>query len=147
MRTQAATKAELDRALFARVGKRYLSLETDLVHSAIEYLSRVLGFQIVERRNVGALDQVQANGKHRKVFFGKAGMADVWAIAEPSGTLIEIELKTPGKEPTALQADWLRRVQHAGGIALWATSLPELARKLQLEFERKGLVWKANWNL
>ncbi len=142
---QGPTPAELQRALFGKVGKRYLDLETQLVYSVIEYLSLVLGLRAF-RRNVGAREWIDGNGKTRIVKFGEPGQSDVWAIG-PDGLHIEIELKRPGEVPRPNQEAWLNEVQKAGGIALAATTLPECAEKLKQEFERKGIRWQSGWDL
>ncbi len=144
MKAAPATQAELQRALYAKVGKRYTDLETQLVYSVIDYLG-VLGFPVF-RRNVGALKWLDRNGKSRLTRFNEPGQSDVWAIG-PSGLHIEIEVKKQGEVPRANQAAWLSDVARAGGIALCVTSLDELAKALKREFEKRELRWLSSWDL
>lgn len=50
-----------------------------------------------------------------------AGLPDL--IGCICGLYVGIEVKMPGKKPTKLQAETLKRIRKAGGIATWVTSV------------------------
>lgn len=54
------------------------------------------------------------------------GMADIGGIT-PGGRAIQVEVKRPGQLPSQDQVDWLNRVSAAGGIAMLATSVDDVA--------------------
>ena len=57
-----------------------------------------------------------------------AGIADILAVLPPSGRLLAIELKAPGKpaQPTEIQARFLENVNRCGGYAVCVNSLEEV---------------------
>lgn len=68
------------------------------------------------RNNTGALKDVTG----RTVQFGLCeGSADLVGIVAPHGRWIAIEVKRPGKRPTAAQLRFLERVRSLGGVGVW----------------------------
>jgi len=53
-------------------------------------------------------------------FYGKVGVPDI--VACLAGRFVGIEAKRRGKLPTPIQAQRLREINAAGGIALWGTA-------------------------
>jgi hypothetical protein len=51
---------------------------------------------------------------------GKSGVPD--RVCCIHGTFVGIEVKRPGKDPTAVQERRMGEVQQAGGIAIWGTA-------------------------
>lgn len=72
------------------------------------------------RQNVGVF-RAEHKGKVRYIRCGLKGQADVMGIL-PGGRMLAIEVKRPGKGPTADQVAFMRRVNRLGGVAFWATS-------------------------
>jgi hypothetical protein len=136
------TSIDIQRAIYRTTSRA--NLETQLVQSVLDYLG-VLGFKAY-RRNVGASERLNAEGRRRLVKYGEPGQADVWAIG-PDGLHIEVEVKVPGKTPRANQEAWLEDCEKAGAIALCVSSLSELSEKLRDEFQKRRLIWKRNWTL
>lgn len=57
------------------------------------------------------------------------GVSDILG-ALPGGRLLAVEVKRPGKKPTAHQSDFLERVNAIGGLGIVATSLDDLERQV-----------------
>lgn len=114
-------------------------LERDVQRVCLEYL-RLRG-AFCWRANSGALRVPAAGGrKGRYVRFNSAeGCSDVlavlWARAgggpETAGRLLALEVKRPGEKPTAKQQRFLESVRRAGGLALVAAGLDDLAGQLR----------------
>lgn len=65
--------------------------------------------------------------------FGKSGVPDIVGCIDYgrwSGMMFGIEVKRPGKEPTAIQWKRMAEIEAAGGKAFWGT-----AEKVIAEFE------------
>lgn len=58
------------------------------------------------------------------------GVADILGIY--NGKLLAIEVKRPGQKPTELQDVFLARIKEHGGIAFVATSIKDVAKRLNL---------------
>lgn len=80
------------------------------------------------RNNTGVLPDRTG----RPVRFGKVGSSDVLGVLPPSGRLLAVECKAPGRERglTAAQRQFLRDVAGAGGVALVVSDAADLARVL-----------------
>lgn len=63
------------------------------------------------------------------------GIATLDILCCVKGRFVGIEVKIPGKRPTARQHATIRSINDAGGIAFWADSLEHV----QWELEEKGL--------
>lgn len=94
-------------------------LERDVQKAILDYL-RTVGV-LAWRVNVGAVAATH-KGKRRFVRFGVPGQADIMGVL-PGGTAIMVEVKRPGKRPTAAQVAFLRQVQAVGACAFWADSV------------------------
>ncbi len=77
------------------------------------------------RINAGMV-KTEAGGMVR---LAPAGFSDIIGIY--NGRFLAIEVKVPGKRPTAAQQAFLDAVAAAGGVAFCATSIDDVARRLQ----------------
>ena len=137
---------EIERALYRTRDARLYSGETQLVKSIQAYLRTVVGVACF-RRNVGIAEYTSNEaGKRRVVRFGIAGQADLWFL-HPTGLHGEIEAKQPGLKPTPQQLEWLQFMREHGAIAIWCSSLEELAGQLAAEYGRRGLHWEPSWRI
>lgn len=59
------------------------------------------------------------------------GMSTVDQLVCFNGKFIGIEVKVPGKHPTARQINTIDEINKAGGLAFWATSLEEVKEKMR----------------
>jgi hypothetical protein len=115
--------------LRTRKAKPYVPLEREVQRSGIKLLTG-LGWQ-VERRNTGMF-RLQYKGKTRFVRASKPGMADLFGRL-PDGRSFELEIKRPGKRPTAKQLAWLKSQNGPHCCAFWVDStcvLEKVARHL-----------------
>mgnify|MGYP001618050338 CR=1 FL=1 len=64
--------------------------------------------------------------------FGKAGVPDIIACYRKS--LIGIEVKREGKEPTPKQELRMKEIQRCGGIAVWGTA-KKVIEELKIYFD------------
>lgn len=88
------------------------------------------------RVNSGAVRATNEAGRERFFRFNsEKGCSDILgALPASHGTrLLAVEVKRPGKSPTALQRSFLDTVAAAGGLALVVHSAAELADYLALE--------------
>jgi hypothetical protein len=88
--------------------------ENDLKRVILDYLAARKIFHW--RNQTGALP-VSYKGKSRLVRFGVTGSADIMILE--LGVFYAVELKAPGKKPTAAQEAWLQKVRDNGGDAVW----------------------------
>jgi hypothetical protein len=102
--------------------------ETDLVRTVLEYLAlrRIPAW----RANTGAMRIAGAGGRQRFVQFNVKGCADVLGLLPPSGRLLAVECKMPGRKTTADQQAFLDNIAAAGGLALVVRDVAELAAAL-----------------
>ena len=80
-------------------------------------------------------------GKTRMVRMGKPGVSDIigYRAVPPDrvhhlpgyAVFLSIEVKRPGHYPTPEQADFLKAVDDAGGIAICARSVSDVAERLR----------------
>lgn len=66
--------------------------------------------------------------------FGASGCPDRLVCYE--GMFIGIEVKRPGKTPTALQRRRIAEIQQAGGIAVWGTAEKIIGELTELLFPK-----------
>jgi hypothetical protein len=103
--------------------------EQDLVRPALELLG--LRGCFVFRNNSGVM-AATSNGKRRFVRFGGApGASDILGLL-PGGRFVCVELKRPGRRPTAKQKAFLAAVQALDGLALVVSDLAELDKQIRL---------------
>lgn len=111
--------------------------ETRILKSILEGLPYFVRGVVLWRNNSGAT-RTQAGGFVR---FGAVGSADLLGVLPPSGRLVALEVKQPGKKPTPAQVVWLESVKAAGAVAGVVTSLAEaveLVRAAMREDARGG---------
>lgn len=115
--------------------------ERDVLRGVLDCL-KVFGIE-ARRQNTGAA----TNPAGRLVRFGQPGQADVTGTL-PWGRRLEIEVKAPGKRPTAKQLEYLRATNEAGAVGLWIDDPAELARILpkliegaRVEIDDDGNQW------
>lgn len=83
------------------------------------------------RQNQGAISGV-SKGKRRFFRFASAtGISDIVGLLRPSGRLLAVEVKRPGRSLTAEQAAFLATTRDHGGVALCVHSLEELQEALR----------------
>jgi hypothetical protein len=90
------------------------------------------------RANTGAMRIAGAGGRQRFVRFNVKGCADVLGLLPPSGRLLAVECKMPGRKTTADQRAFLDNVAAAGGLALVVTDLRDLVAALDAAAGRGG---------
>lgn len=103
--------------------------EADLLRDCLQWLQlhRVLCW----RQNQGAISGVH-NGKRRFLrFTSMSGVSDILGVLPPTGRMLAVECKLPGRQPTLEQAAFLDMVRQAGGVAICAHSLEELEQALR----------------
>ena len=91
------------------------------------------------RRNTGAV-KATYKSKSRLVRFALEGQADLYGIG-PGGRHWEIEVKRPGKKPTAKQFAWLRLCDQLGAVAFWTDSADLAARIAAAMLEGGRILW------
>jgi hypothetical protein len=75
--------------------------------------------------NTGAF--VVGKGAARRFFrAGVKGGADIWGVLPPTGRLLCVETKRPGKKPTIEQEAFLEGIRAAGGVALVVSDVAAL---------------------
>lgn len=78
------------------------------------------------RQNQGAITG-EHNGKKRFLRFASMpGLSDILGVLPPSGRLLAVECKRPGRKPTPEQEVFLDVVRQCGGLAVCVHSLDEL---------------------
>lgn len=111
--------------------------ETLILKSIVDGLPFLVRGIVLWRNNSGAT-KTQGGGFVR---FGAVGSADLLGVLPPSGRLVALEVKQPGKKPTPAQVAWLESVKAAGAVAGVVTSLEEaveLVRAAMREDAREG---------
>jgi len=61
------------------------------------------------------------------------GVPDIVGILPGSGKILGIEVKRPGKKPSIVQIAFIEAINKSGGIAFVASSVEEVALKLQIK--------------
>ncbi len=64
--------------------------------------------------------------------FSVKGVPDLVGIIPGSGKLLGIEVKVPGGKPRPEQEEFIKRINESGGVAFVASSVEEVALKLQV---------------
>jgi hypothetical protein len=101
-------------------------LEKEIQKPGIAYL-KSLGWD-VNRRNVGAFTVQGKTGVKRFIRANSPGQSDTWGTT-PDGRHFELEFKRPGKEPTALQFEWLQKMNaRPSTVAFWCDNTATLER-------------------
>jgi hypothetical protein len=91
------------------------------------------------RQNQGATVVPAAGGAKRRFFRMTSvdGVSDILGII-PDGRLLAIEVKAGRNGPTEAQAEFLRRVKAAGGLAFVARSVEDVQRELDAASKGDG---------
>lgn len=95
------------------------------IQNAIMVWLRVNGYRVI-RQNSGALPNEQG----RPVRFGEPGLPDILALRD--GRYIWVEVKRPGRVPTAIQQQVHADLRQAGATVIVATSVDDLAAQLHV---------------
>ncbi len=104
--------------------------ETVIMKSIIDSLAwRFRGRLKIWRNNTGAT-KTAAGGFVR---YGEVGSADIFGVLSPEGRFVALEVKQPGKKPTAAQSEWLREVKEHGWIAAVVSSPEEAVAAIEGE--------------
>lgn len=91
-----------------------MAKEQDIQTSIMNYISSIGGLPI-KFNNIG--------------IYAKAGVSDILACVK--GRFVAIEVKRPGKKPTALQSIFIEAINQIGGIAFWTDNLDDVKEKLK----------------
>src|SRR5262245_65101357 len=95
--------------------------EADILRTCLAWLQ--LHGVFCWRQNQGAITGMH-NGKRRFLrFTSQTGISDILGMLPPSGRLLAVECKRPGRQPTPEQAAFLDVVRQCGGVALCVRSL------------------------
>lgn len=98
------------------------------IQAAIRKAIALDGRALVTRNNVGVLEDERGV----PVRFGLGvGSADLVGLLIPSGRVFCLEVKQPGKHPTAYQQAWARAVRARGGFVATVHSVPEALAALE----------------
>ncbi len=102
--------------------------ESDILRDCLTWLK--LHGVFCWRQNQGAITG-QHNGKRRFLrFTSMTGVSDILGILPPSGRLLALECKRPGRKPTPEQEMFLDVVRQNGGVAFCVRSLADLEEGL-----------------
>lgn len=64
--------------------------------------------------------------------YGASGQPDICCCIK--GRFVGLELKAPGKMPTAIQLARIKEIGKNGGFAFWSTNVDEVREKLKICF-------------
>jgi hypothetical protein len=107
--------------------------ESDLVKACLQLL-RLRGVVAWRTNSGAAVYSATATARGRFVrFAGARGLSDIIGLLPPHGRLLALEVKRPGRKPTADQAGFLDAVRAAGGLALVVDDVRQLAEALDGE--------------
>ncbi|MFZ2493804.1 MAG: VRR-NUC domain-containing protein [Thermoanaerobaculia bacterium] len=104
------------------------AVEADVLRACLDYLRRV-GVPHW-RANTAAGKLKRPDGSERFMRFGIKGQSDILGVLPGCGRLLAVECKAPGEQLRPEQAEFLAMIEHAGGVAIVAHSVGELARAL-----------------
>jgi hypothetical protein len=62
------------------------------------------------------------------------GIPDIMGMLPGNARTLGIEVKVPGEKPTPQQQAWLDKINKSGGVAFFASSVEEVATKLQIKY-------------
>ena len=91
-----------------------MAKEQDIQSKIMDYISSIGGLPI-KFNNIG--------------IYAKAGVSDILACIK--GRFVAIEVKRPGKKPSALQEQFINAINNIGGYAFWADNLDDVKTKLK----------------
>lgn len=100
-------------------------LERDILGAVLQYLNLHKNVAWATRFNVGAMYI-----EKRYVSFGFKGLSDIIGQLK-DGRMLAVEVKRPGKLPTADQEAFMRLVNSSGGLAFWADDVFDVEEKLK----------------
>ena len=108
--------------------------ESAIQDAVLRFLALDARVAWAHRFNTGAMriPQADANGRscgHRFVRFAFPGCSDVLGQLA-SGHLLAVEVKRPSTKPTPAQAEFLRTVGVAGGLAVVARSVDDVQQAI-----------------
>lgn len=102
--------------------------EADILRDCVMWLH--LHHVFCWRQNQGAISGMH-NGKRRFMrFTSMSGVSDILGLLPPTGRMLAVECKLPGRKPTAEQAAFLDIIRQCGGVAICAHSIEELEKEL-----------------
>ncbi len=104
--------------------------EADILRTCLAWL-RLQGVYCW-RQNQGALSTASQGKRRFFRFAGVEGISDIIGLLRPSGRLLAIEVKRPGRQPTPEQDTFLDVIRASGGLALCVHSLWELQQQFYL---------------
>jgi hypothetical protein len=104
--------------------------EQDTVNAILRYLGAMHIY--AWRVNVGAVTARahDFNASDRFIRFGTKGTSDILGLIPPTGRMLAVEVKLPGREATVYQTAFLEQVRKHGGLAFVAHSVKEVERAL-----------------
>ena len=105
--------------------RKRVPLESDVLRAILQYLRLHKDVAWVARMNTGAME-VQG----RYVKFAFKGCSDIIGQMR-DGRFLAVEVKRPGKIPSANQDSFLRMVNQHGGLAFWADDVFTVEEKLK----------------
>jgi hypothetical protein len=82
-------------------------------------------------RNNSGMVSVGEGKYKRMIKMGQAGLPDIIGVHKPTGRLIAIEVKRPGKKPTDLQAVTIQKLKDYNALAFVATSIEDVKNELK----------------
>ena len=91
-----------------------MAKEQDIQSKIMDYISSIGGLPI-KFNNIG--------------IYAKAWVSDILACIK--GRFVAIEVKRPGKKPSALQEQFINAINNIGGYAFWADNLDDVKNKLK----------------
>lgn len=65
--------------------------------------------------------------------FSVKGVPDIVGILPGSGKILGIEVKRPGGKPSDAQIAFIEHINRSGGVAFFATSVEDVALKLEVK--------------
>lgn len=102
--------------------------EADILRTCLDWLK--LHGVFCWRQNQGAITG-EHNGKRRFLRFTTMdGVSDILGVLPPTGRMLAVECKRPGRKPTPEQEAFMSIVRGCGGVAFCVHSLAELEESL-----------------
>jgi hypothetical protein len=103
--------------------------ESEILRQVLDYLA--LRQIPAWRSNSGGMTIDTGLTRRHVRFNGAPGCSDVLGLLPPSGRLLAVECKRPGKKPTAAQQRFLDMVTANGGLALVISDVRSLDAALK----------------
>ena len=101
--------------------------ENDVEHNVIAFFT-ARGW-LVRRKHVGLF----YTANRQAIVIGKRGECDYYAV-HPDLGYVEIEVKAPGKRPSAAQEEWMALMRHFRLRAIWVDGVEKMAEWYRREF-------------